>query len=183
MNPLFVQGLEAGGNLIMVLAPRRAKVIAAWLEDQSDPSYRAAAFLMGALALFVGFIFLCVDWYTSIQGIRIPLAQVGLISGDLWRFPAWYWWLYPVVLTLLQMLPKAFPLLQFIWVPATAINGATTAAFLGVFFDMLFRANGVEMPIIITVIVVTFLGALITIGSEMLLLLAAVLIRSAIVWN
>src|SRR4051812_2850675 len=87
------------------LAPRWAHESAEWLTDQPD-TWRVIGGVIGVIMLLVGGSLLFGGGYTTIQGIRVPLAyalrlwDIALITDGL---PALAWWLIPAGTNIIQI--------------------------------------------------------------------------------
>jgi hypothetical protein len=119
-----------GESLLDRLAPAWGKRAAESVKDIRSPGYRTLVAIVTLIVCLLGVALLFGGAYTSIQGLKYPLAAMGLpvITAG---FPALQWWLWPVGLTIVQIGGKRIDGFRSIWWTAYVFDGATT----GVFFS------------------------------------------------
>lgn len=114
------------------LAPAWALEAGAWLRVQSR-WWRAVGIVLGLITLVFSIGLLLGGGYTSIQGVRVPLAWFGVPVATA-GIPALAWWLQPAALIFVQIFGKRIPGLTVLYKPSLWYDGATNAMFFGVTF-------------------------------------------------
>lgn len=171
-------------DLLGKLAPTSAHLAVWYLENQDDDSYQIAAFILAVLSTMLGTLLLGGDWYTSIQGVRSPLVEIGVIKREhLWSFPSLYWWPMPIILTLAQVLPRLVPGGRFMWWPAIIFNGVTTALFAAFIMRLFAAAYGLEYDIVTVGILSSCIGLVVSVMAENAVLFGLLVLRCAIRWS
>lgn len=164
--------------LLEALSPKWGLKAAQWVASQNDPTFKATALVIAVLLLLVGLALLLGSGYASIQGVRMPLAAAGLpIPTD--DFPSAAWWLIPLAIGLVEILPKAIPGLRPIWWPAVVYDGATTALFVVIGLARILLAYDHSINMIVVSIVAAGIGLFAAISAEKIVIVAAVLIAAA----
>lgn len=160
------------------LSPRWARTAASWLEAQRDPDIKVIGLITAILLLLLGLILLLGGGYTSIQGVRLPLATAGLpIQAD--DFPAPQWWLLPLACTFVEVLVRIIPGLRVVWWPALIYDGTTTAIYVALGLNRLMLAYGYGFHLILLAGISAVLGLFVAIAAEQLTVTALILIRAA----
>jgi hypothetical protein len=113
--------------------------------------------------------------YTSIQGIRVPLAFVCKywnISIETADIPSWPWWIIPLLNNFIQIFVKWIPGLKPFWRPSIVFDALTTAIFLS--FGLLAAFLQLDAVFITGIILAGMasaaLGIILTVASEKLFL-------------
>lgn len=171
-------------DLLGKLAPTSAHLAVWYLENQDDDSYQIAALVLAWLAITFGVLMLGGDWYTSIQGIRSPLAEIGAIKREhLWSFPSLYWWPIPITLTIAQVLPRLVPGGRFLWWPSITFNGVTTALFVAFVMRLFAGAYSLEYDVVLVGIASSAIGLVVSVMAENAILFGLLVLRCAIRWS
>ena len=114
------------------LTPEWSRTAADWLKGQGF-GWRFVGAILGVTFLVFGSGMLVFGGYTSIQGIRVPLAFVSRYWGifiETEGVPTWPWWLIPLLNNFVQIFVKRIPGLQPFWKPSIVFDSLTTAIFL-----------------------------------------------------
>ena len=177
-------------TLLHIMAPKGAHLARLWLEAQKQApgnggdNWRIVTLILGIVFFFAGWMTMVADWYTSIQGVRIPASYLGLVAAEhLWKFPAIWWWPFAPAISFAQVVPKLVPGTRIMWYPATIYSGATNAAFFGYVFYTLFLSMGYEPNIAIIAGVSALVGLSLAVFSERVLLFGLLLIETAFKWD
>jgi hypothetical protein len=135
---------------------------------------------LGAIMLLVGVSLLLGGGYTSIQGLRVPLARVGLpVTTE--GFPAVQWWLWPLGVGFVEIVARRVEGLRLFWWTAYVFDGVTTALFLSTGLANLLAAYGRPADLIPLAAASALLGLLIAVLAEQIFLSAICVLRSAFV--
>jgi hypothetical protein len=162
-------------GMIDLLAPRWSIDAGRWAKTQ-QASWRAAITLIGLIVLLISFVLLFGGGYTSIQGIRVPLALAGLpVATD--DIPALPWWLIPAANTLIQIVSRRVPFLRWLWRPSIVYDGLTNAAFFVLWIGRMLVAIGAPIDVYVLGGVASALGLGLAIVAERAFLAALGLLR------
>ena len=164
-------------RMIDVLAPKWAYEASHWVAGQ-DSSWRGAVGLISIILLLIGLALLFGSGYTSIQGIRGPLARMQIIAESA-SFPGAVWWIIPGANVLIQVFAKRVPKLRVLWRPSIVYDGTTNAVFLAGWIGMLFLSYGSEAPIWMLGLLGAGLGFMFALAAEQAFLAAVCLFRAA----
>lgn len=116
-------------NVLDAIAPEWGLDAADWIADQEPGGWTTISLILGILVTLLGGVLLFGGGYASIQGIRGPLADLGLkIQVD--TFPSFPWWLIPIGNTFVQVFTKWLRGLRGIWRTSMTYDGATSAIFI-----------------------------------------------------
>jgi hypothetical protein len=125
--------------------------------------------------------------YTSIQGVRVPLALLLAPWGIVVEtdgMPTLVWWIIPLVTNLIQIFARRFVGLLPLWRPSVVFDTATTAVFIG--YGLMVTAlphmgNALSFQVIaLWGIIGTLIGFAITINAERFFLAGCLLVITAI---
>jgi hypothetical protein len=175
------RGKTAGLVLVERLAPSWGVEAGRWIATQ-DRGMRTAAGLVGILMLIVGLFFLVGGGYTSIQGLRIPLALTLQRLGytmDSESFPPIYWWLLPLANNIVQVFSKHIKGLKTMWRPTVLYDAITTAVYLSIGVSAFLVAFERPAHILIVCGVAALLSLIITVQAEKITFAALCVIRGA----
>jgi len=171
-------------NLLHILAPRSAHITRVWLEAQRGDSWRLITLLLGIVYTLCGSVLIIGGWYTSIQGLRFPASRLGLVKlEDLWRFPAIYWWVFPVIITIAQVIPKALPGTRSLWWPATIYDGITNSIFIALGILTVITVFGHTANLVICSVIGSAIGLALAVFAERLFLSGLLILSVAFTWD
>ena len=174
---VFFAWLPAGGDEALV--PEWARVGGNALYAKGGV-WSGIGVLLGLLCASVGVIGMFGGGYTSIQGVRIPLAMLLAVFGvalEPWSFPALGWWVIPVATNTIQLFARRVAVLRPLWWPSVIFDTSTTAVFSGFavlvyIFGFTGIVDGLVFPppahIVGTGAVVTVISLAVTLVSEKL---------------
>lgn len=175
------QHQSSGLVLVERLAPSWGVEAGRWIASQ-DRGMRTAAGLVGILMLLVGLFFLVGGGYTSIQGLRIPLALTLQRLGytmESETFPPIYWWLLPLANNIVQIFSKHIRGLKTMWRPTVLYDAITTAVYLAIGISAFLVAFERTAHILIICGIAAALSLIITVQAEKVTFAALCVIRGA----
>src|SRR5262245_4422768 len=111
---------EAPRKRRIALAPAWAHQAADWLAPQPS-NWRVVGIVLGSIMIIIGGALLFGGGYTSIQGVRIPVALLLapwniVVSTN--GLPPLSWWIIPLVTNLIQIFARRIPGLRPLWWPS-----------------------------------------------------------------
>lgn len=169
-----------------LLAPRWAHEAADWIVHQ-PANWNIIGATLGLIMLLIGGALLFGGGYTSIQGVRIPLALLLIPWGIVVPtdgMPPLTWWIIPLVTNLVQTFARQVRGLRALWWPSIIFDTTTTGVFLS--YGLLvasapFRTDILTLSTIaLWGMIGTGLAFLITITAERFFLAGVLLIWIAI---
>lgn len=180
---MAVTSMELGApvkvDFLTFITPKWGRKAGNWIEQQTDPAWRVTGMITALCMFIIGGSMLFGGGYTSIQGIRVPLADLGLaVETD--GIPALPWWILPLACTFIQILVKFIPGTRPIWYPSVIFDATTTALFVSIGIMLLLVRYGHQPNLYIVAAVASLIGLLNAVGAESVFLSGCYMIRSAL---
>lgn len=140
---------------------------------------RSLQFIIGAVAFLLVIIsagMILAGGYMSIQGVRIVLSMVGLVTLEgLMTWPPLMWWIFPAILTLIQVLTRPLREVKGLWWASVVLDASTNAAFFA--YGML-AIIGSGAAMVQLALLAAHVGLIWAIVAEQLGLTAALVLRT-----